>query len=182
MKALAQRENVNPMITAAEIAERIEQMGQEITQHYQTLEGELVMVGILKGSFIFLSDLCRKIALPLTVEFIGVSSYGDATESSGVVQITQDLTKPVEGKHLLLVEDIVDTGLTMKYLLNNFSTRGPASVKVASLLEKPSKNTAAIPIDFLGFSIPDKFVIGYGLDLAGAFRNLPFVGVKEESA
>jgi hypoxanthine phosphoribosyltransferase len=181
MKALAKKENVSPMITQAEIAERIQKMGAEITEHYQDLAGELVLVGILKGSFIFLADLCRQVALPLRVEFVGVSSYGDATESSGVGQITQDLTKPVEGKHLLFVEDIVDTGLTMKYLLKNFSTRGPASIKVASLLEKPSKNDG-VAIDFLGFSIPDKFVIGYGLDLAGTFRNLPFVGVKEDPA
>jgi hypoxanthine phosphoribosyltransferase len=111
------------------------------------------------------------------IEFMGCSSYGDATESSGAVQVTQDLTKPIAGRHVLVVEDIVDTGLTMRYLLDNLQSRGPASLKVASLLEKPEKNRAKIKVDFLGFSIPDKFVVGYGLDAGGLYRNLPFVGL-----
>jgi hypoxanthine phosphoribosyltransferase len=112
---------------------------------------------------------------------MGVSSYGDATESSGVVQVTQDLSKPVQGKHVLVVEDIVDTGLTMKYLLENLATRNPRSVKLASLLLKPEKNVAQVGVDFLGFSIPDRFVVGYGLDAGGLYRNLPFVGLVKPS-
>lgn len=159
---------------------RVDALGAEITTHYapHIAAGDaLVLIGILKGSFVFLADLARAIDLPVQIEFMGVSSYGDATESSGVVQLTQDLTKPVKDKHLIVVEDIVDTGLTMKYLLENLGTRSPRSLKLASLLEKPEKNTSKVHIDWLGFSIPDQFVVGYGLDAAGLYRNLPFVGV-----
>jgi len=162
------------------LAARAKELGKEITAHYAPLMAagdKLVVVGILKGCFVFLADLVRAIDLPIEIEFVGLSSYGDATESSGVVQVTQDLTKPVQGKHVLVVEDIVDTGLTMRYLLENFQTRHPASLKLASLLEKPEKNKAGVKVDFLGWSIPDRFVVGYGLDAAGIYRNLPFVGV-----
>jgi hypoxanthine phosphoribosyltransferase len=173
--------HLSVMFDRPALAARVAALGAEITAHYRaagvTAENPLVVVGILKGAVVFLSDLVREIDLPCQIEFMGVSSYGDATESSGVVQLTQDLTKPVQGKHVLVVEDIVDTGLTMKYLLENLSTRNPASVKLASLLEKPEKNKAKIKVDFLGFSIPDQFVVGYGLDAAGLYRNLPFVGL-----
>ncbi len=164
------------------IAKRVAALGKEITQHYRDdvagPDGRgLVVVGILKGSFVFLADLVRHIDLPVQIEFMGCSSYGDATESSGAVQVTQDLTKPVSGRHVIVVEDIVDTGLTMRYLLDNLQSRGPKSLKVASLLEKPEKNRANIKVDFLGFSIPDQFVVGYGLDAGGLYRNLPFVGL-----
>lgn len=175
-----QQDTLEVLFSREALQARTATLGQQITAHYQPFvdKGDkLVVVGVLKGSFVFLADLVRAIDLPMEIEFMGVSSYGDATESSGVVQVTQDLTRPVEGKHLLLVEDIVDTGLTMRYLLANLQTRRPASVKLASLLEKPEKNTAKVPIDFLGFSIPDRFVVGYGLDAAGIYRNLPFVGV-----
>ena len=168
------------MFDRATIAKRVTELGAQIAKTYPDVankEADLVVVGILKGSFVFLADLVREIDLPCSVEFMGVSSYGDATESSGVVQLTQDLTKPVAGKHVLVVEDIVDTGLTMKYLLENLQTRNPKSVKLASLLEKPEKNKSKIHVDFLGFSIEDKFVVGYGLDAAGLYRNLPFVGL-----
>jgi hypoxanthine phosphoribosyltransferase len=125
----------------------------------------------------FMADLVRYIDLPVAVEFMAVSSYGDATESSGVVQLTQDLSRPITGKHVLIVEDIVDTGLTMRYLLENLTARRPASLKLASLLEKPTKNLSGVTIDYLGFAIEDKFVVGYGLDAAGIYRNLPYVGV-----
>lgn len=167
------------MLSEKEIADRIKVLGEEIAAHYGALDEELVLIGILKGSFVFMADLCRAIDLPLTTDFIGLSSYGDATKSSGVVRLTQDLSKPIEGKHVLVVEDIVDTGLTMKYLLENLETRGPASVKVCSLLEKPENNKGNIEVDYLGFTIPDQFVIGYGLDYAEKYRNLPFVGVWE---
>ena len=171
--------NITPILTASEIQERTKELGRKITEDYSQKTDELVLICILKGSFIFTADLCRHIDMPLSVEFIGVSSYGNDTKSSGIVRLTQDLSTSIQGKHILVVEDIVDTGLTMKYLLENLSTREPASIGLVSLLEKPTKNTAGIKVDYLGFSIPDKFVIGFGLDFAGKYRNLPFVGVLE---
>jgi hypoxanthine phosphoribosyltransferase len=138
-----------------------------------------VLAGVLKGAFVFVSDLARLIDLPLSVDFIGLSSYGEETESSGVVKITSDLTRPIEGKHVLIVEDIVDTGLTMRYLLDNFSTRRPASVKICALLQKPSRLRTRIPIQYLGFTVPDLFVVGYGLDAGEKYRNLPFIGAMK---
>lgn len=172
---------ITPILTEHEIADRVRALGEEITRDFQGSE-ELVLIGILKGSFVFLADLARAIDLPLSVDFIGLSSYGDETQSSGVVRLTQDVAQPINGKNVLVVEDIVDTGLTMRYLLENLQTRGPASVRLCSLLEKPAKNKSGVAIDYLGFTIPDKFVIGYGLDAAGLYRNLPFVGVLEEAA
>jgi hypoxanthine phosphoribosyltransferase len=179
------QEKLEVMFSAEALSARVAALGQAITAHYAphvAAGEELVVVGILKGSFVFLADLVRAIDLPCQIDFMGVSSYGDATESSGVVQLTQDLSKPVQGRHLLVVEDIVDTGLTMKYLLDNLRTRGPRSVRLASLLEKPEKNTAKVPVDFLGFAIADRFVVGYGLDAGGLYRNLPFVGLVKPKA
>ena len=159
------------------IANRVKELGAQITADYQ--DGRpLVLVGVLKGSFLFLADLCRAIDLPVEIDFLSVSSYGDGQESTGVVQLIQDLSRSVEDKHVLVVEDIVDTGLTMQYLLENLSTRRPASVRIASLLHKPARARVDVPIDYLGFEIPDKFVIGYGLDFAAKLRNLPFIGVN----
>jgi hypoxanthine phosphoribosyltransferase len=176
-------DKIEPMLTAEQIAARVDVLGRQITGAYAARLGgdALVCVGILKGSFVFLADLVRRIDLPLVVDFIGLSSYGDATESSGVVQLTQDLSRPIAGKHVLVVEDIVDTGLTMRYLLENLQTRGPASLALASFLEKPEKNKSGVAIDYLGFSIPDRFVVGYGLDAGSLHRNLPFVGVVKGS-
>ncbi len=176
------QKGLSKLIDEAALQARIAELGAKITTEYAGAlgpDGELVLVGILKGSFIFLADLARAIDLPVSVDFIGLSSYGDATTSSGVVQLTQDLSRPIEGKHVLVVEDIVDTGLTMKYLLANLQTRKPASLRLASLLEKPSRAKVKIQVDFLGFSIEDKFVVGYGLDFKGRYRNLPFVGVLD---
>ena len=174
------QQQLSVMLTREQIQTRVEQLGQEITKEYGPkldADAELVVIGILKGSFVFLADLVRATDLPLVVDFIGLSSYGDATESSGVVQLTQDLSRPIAGKHVLVVEDIIDTGLTMKYLLENLTTRHPASIKLASLLEKPARNKSGVTADFLGFSIEDEFVVGYGLDFKSLYRNLPFVGV-----
>lgn len=171
--------SIRVLLSEQEIENRIAALGQEITEKYAELEEPLILIGILKGSVIFLSDLCRAISLPVELEFMGVSSYGDETESSGVVQITQDLTRPIKGRHIILVEDIVDTGLTAKYLLKHFRASEPASVALCALLEKPEKSQGQIAIDFLGFSIPDDFVVGYGLDFAGLYRNLPHVGIVE---
>jgi hypoxanthine phosphoribosyltransferase len=123
-----------------------------------------------------MSDLVRRIGLPVYLDFIAISSYGDATVSSGVVQITQDLTRPIDGKHVIVVEDIVDTGHTVHYLLENLATRRPASLKLCSLLHKPDRAEREVKIDYLGFTIPNKFVVGYGLDVAQLYRNLPFIG------
>ena len=139
------------------------------------------MIGVLKGSVIFLADLVRHIGLPIVVDFIGISSYGDATVSSGVVQITQDLSRPIEGKHVIVVEDIIDTGLTLNYLLRYLADKGPASVSIVCLLDKPARRLAEIPIDYRGFTIPDRFVVGYGLDFDERYRNLPYIGVLKPS-
>lgn len=165
----------NVMIKEEEIAERVKQLGKQLTEEYDGKE--LLVVGILKGCMLFLSDLVRAIDLPLTMDFMVVSSYGTATKSSGVVRIIKDLEREIEGKDVLIVEDIVDTGLTLSYLVENFKTRNPKSVKVCCLLDKPDRRKAKVDIEYVGFEIPDEFVVGYGLDYAEVYRNLPFVCV-----
>ncbi|MEZ4360661.1 MAG: hypoxanthine phosphoribosyltransferase [Kofleriaceae bacterium] len=166
------------LISAEAVAARVAELGAKITEDYraQIATKDVVIVGVLKGSFLFMADLVRHIALPVSVDFIGISSYGDATESSGVVQITQDLSRPVEGRHVVVVEDIVDTGHTVHYLLENLATRRPASLRLCSLLHKPARSERDVPIDYLGFTIENHFVVGYGLDVAQKYRNLPFIG------
>jgi hypoxanthine phosphoribosyltransferase len=166
------------LISADAIAARVAEMGAQITADYTgpAASADVVVVGVLKGSILFMADLARHIALPVYMDFIGISSYGDATESSGVVQITQDLSRPIEGKHVIIIEDIVDTGHTVHYLMANLATRRPASLKLASLLHKPERSERAVNIDYLGFTIPNKFVVGYGLDVAQQYRNLPYIG------
>ena len=171
-------DDVEVLIDTETLDARISALGQQITKDYGGLEPPICLVGILKGSFLFMADLARAIERHVTCEFIAISSYGDSTESSGIVQITRDLTESIEGKDVLIVEDIVDTGLTMSYLLENFKTRKPRSVKICSLLVKPENVQRAVDVDYIGFTIPNKFVVGYGLDYhAGRYRNLPFVGV-----
>ena len=165
----------NIMISEEEIAKRVKEMGKQLTEEYRGKD--LLIVGILKGCMLFLSDLVRAIDLPLTMDFMVVSSYGTATKSSGVVRIIKDLEKEIEGKDVLIVEDIVDTGLTLSYLIENLKTRNPKSVKVCSLLDKPDRRKAQVDIEYVGFTIPDEFVVGYGLDYAEVYRNLPFVCV-----
>ena len=166
------------LISAATLADRVAELGRAITADYVAAGAteDVVVLGVLKGSVLFMADLVRHIALPVTLDFIGVASYGDATVSSGVVQITQDLTRPIAGKHVLVVEDIVDTGHTLSYLMANLATRGPASLKLCSLVHKPERSEREVPIDYLGFTIPTKFVVGYGLDVSQRYRNLPFIG------
>jgi hypoxanthine phosphoribosyltransferase len=167
---------VKELISAQKIAERVRELGAEIARDYAGKE--LVLVGVLKGSFLFLADLARAIdSTEVRVEFLGVQSYGDETSSSGVVEITLDLKKPIEGKHVLVVEDIVDTGLTMQYIEKNLTTRSPATVKLCALLHKPAREKVKVKIDYLGFTIEDLFVVGYGLDYAQRYRNLPFIGL-----
>ncbi len=166
------------LISSEAIAKRVAELGAQITEDYRPLaaSSDVVVIGVLKGSVIFLADLVRHVALPVYVDFIGISSYGDATVSSGVVQITQDLSRPIEGKHVIVVEDIVDTGHTVHYLMENLATRRPASIKLCSLLHKPERSERAVKIVYLGFTIPNKFVVGYGLDISQQYRNLPFIG------
>lgn len=163
------------LLSGEQIADGVQRLGREITAAYPSGE-PLTVVGVLKGSFVFMADLVRAIDRPLSCDFLGLSSYGSATQSSGVVAFTKDLADPVEGEHVLVVEDIVDTGLTMKYLLDNLLTRHPRSIRVASLLSKPSRRQIEVEIDFLGFTIEDRFVVGYGLDYDGLHRNLPYIG------
>lgn len=164
------------LFSAEQIASRVAEMGQRITEDYREYGNNFVLVGVLKGSVIFLADLCRAIDLPLAIDFINIDSYGDETQSSGVVKITSDLSHPIEGKHVLVVEDIIDTGLTAHYLIDNLITRKPASCKLCSLLHKPGRSEKNVAIDYLGFTVPDEFVLGYGLDVAQRYRNLPFIG------
>jgi len=170
---------IETLIDAETLSRRIAEIGAKITEDYAGQEITLVVV--LKGSFMFAADLARHIDLPVTIDFLGLRSYGDGTKSSGVVEITTDLSQPIEGRHVLVVEDIVDTGLTMAYLFKNLETRSPASVKLVSLLEKPARAQIEIPIDYLGFTIDDLFVVGYGLDYAQRYRNLGYIGVLAES-
>ncbi|HEX2675012.1 MAG TPA: hypoxanthine phosphoribosyltransferase [Polyangiales bacterium] len=167
-----------PLHSAETIAARVRELGAEITRDYR--DKDLVLVPVLSGSFVFAADLARAISLPLTVDFFGVRSYGDTTTSSGVVQITHDLARSVQDRDVLLVEDIVDTGLTIRFLLDAMRARGPRSLKLASLLHKPARTRVAVTIDYLGFTIDDVFVVGYGLDHAQRHRNLPYLGVIDE--
>ena len=165
------------LLDAERIAERVRDLGRQITRdcHGQSL----VLICVLKGSFVFAADLARYIRVPVRVEFLGVRSYGSGTESSGVVEITQDLGSPVQGQDVLIVEDLVDTGLTSAYLLELLRTRSPASLRLCALLHKPARAQVPVSIDYLGFTIEDVFVVGYGLDHQQLYRNLPDLMVLE---
>lgn len=167
------------LISAEQIEKRCQQMGEAITDAYDG--EELHAVAVLKGSFMFLADLVRHIDLAVSIDFLGLSSYGSRKATSGVVRMTSDLSLPIQGRHVLVVEDIIDTGLTMKYLLDNLETRKPASLATCTLLDKPSNRRVDVPIDYSGFEIPDEFVIGYGLDDAEFSRHLPYIGVVSQT-
>ena len=160
------------MISKEQIQAKLEQLGKIISNDYRDKQ-DILMVGVLKGAVIFMSDLVRYIDIPVHLDFMAVSSYGTSTESSGVVRILKDLDKSVEGKNIIIVEDIIDSGLTLSYLSDILRSRKPASLKICTLLDKPSRRKANITVDYLGFEIPDYFVVGYGLDYAGKYRNLP---------
>jgi hypoxanthine phosphoribosyltransferase len=174
---MSAEKKISVMLSQEQIKERVQALAQEVKSRFRDVPEPIVLIGILKGSVIFLSDLCRAMDRPVHLEFMGVSSYGAATVTSGIVRITQDLGATIKGRHVVIVEDIIDTGLTIKYLLENLKTREPKSLSVCALLEKPAKSKGQVPIDFLGFSVPDQFVIGYGLDDAELYRNLPYIGV-----
>ena len=176
---VAMSEHMVTMLSSGQIAERVAELGAEITRDYK--DKPVVLVCVLKGSFVFCADLARAIDLPLRIDFLGVRSYGEGTESSGVVQITQDLSKPIASEHVIIVEDIVDTGLTIAHLMDLFRTRQPQSVKVCALLHKPARARISVKVDYLGFTIEDKFVVGYGLDFAERYRNMPYIGVIERT-
>jgi hypoxanthine phosphoribosyltransferase len=161
------------LVQADDLQRRVRELGAEISRDYEGQE--LILVCVLKGAVFFLSDLMRQIDVPCEVDFMAVASYGDSTDSSGVVRILKDLDAPIEGRHVLIVEDIVDSGLTLKYLLRNLAARRPKTLEVCALLTKPERRKAQIDAKYIGFEIPNKFVIGYGLDHAERHRNLPFV-------
>lgn len=163
------------LFSEEQLRARIQELGAQITKDYAG--EELVLVCILRGSYIFMADLSRAIDLPLSADFIALSSYGAGTSSSGQVELRKDLSDPVEGKHLLIVEDILDSGNTLYYLTNLLKTRHPASVRICTLLNKPERREKDIHPDYVGFTIPDAFVVGYGLDYAEKYRNLPYIGV-----
>lgn len=165
------------LLEEADIQKKVKELGDRISQDYQG--GELLVIGILKGALIFMADLVRNISLPVTIDFMAVSSYGTSTASSGVVRILRDLDQDIYGKDVLIVEDIVDTGLTLNYLVANLRARHPKTLKVCALLDKPSRRRVEVDAEYIGFSIPDLFVIGYGLDYAEQYRHLPYIAVLE---
>ena len=167
--------NIEILFSAEQIRDRIKELGGQITRDYAALNP--LLIGVLKGACFFLSDLMRAVDTRLSIEFMAISSYGSSTRTSGEVRIMKDLDVPIEGRHILVVEDIVDTGLTLSYLLANLKSRGAATVKLAALLDKFERRQKEVTIDYLGFKIPDEFVVGYGLDFAERYRNLPYIGV-----
>ena len=170
--------NLKVLLSAEQIQERVHELGAELTRDYAG-RNPLVLC-VLKGAIVFISDLVRAMDMQLGLEFMAISSYGTGTRSSGEVKIIKDLDVPVAQRDLLVVEDIVDTGLTLSYLLGNLHARGARSVKLIALLDKPSRRQREVKIDYLGFTIPDEFVVGYGLDYAERYRNLPYIGIVKD--
>ncbi len=168
------------LITQEEIAERVRDLGRALARDYEGKDP--LLVGVLKGAVVFLADLMRAADIPLAADFIAVGSYGGATRSSGVVKITADLSVSIEDRHVVIVEDVIDTGRTMNYLRRNLLTRHPASLKVIALLDKIERREVEVELDYVGFTIPTHFVVGYGLDYRGLYRNLPYIAVLEEGA
>ncbi len=169
------KETVRVLIPEDKVDERIAQLGEEISRDYAGRQ--VHMIGILKGSMFFMCELAKRITVPVTLDFMSVSSYGSGTKSSGVVKLVKDLDEPVNGKDILVVEDIIDSGRTLSYLLKNLSNRQPASIRLCTLLDKPERREVDVEVDYQGFRIPDEFVIGYGLDYDQRYRNLPYIGV-----
>ena len=169
-----------PMISEAAIEARVLKLAEQISKDYENC-GELVLVGVLKGAFIFLADLSRQLTIPRVIEFIAVSSYGSGSRSSGAVRLVMDVRGNIEDKHVLIVEDIVDTGHTLKYLIGILDSHGPASVRTCALVRKAERAEVEVDVDYLGFDIPDEWVVGYGLDYAEKNRTLPYIGVVTPS-
>ena len=178
--AVSLHDDVEEILLDAEtIAARVAELGAQLSADY--VGRDPVLVSVLKGALVFLADLMRTMDLPTSIDLMEVSSYGAATESSGQVRILKDLSKPIEGRDVIVVEDIIDTGLTLNYLLGYLADRQPATIRICCLLDKPARRLADIPIDYIGFTIPDRFVIGYGLDYDERYRNLPYIGVLKPS-
>jgi len=168
------------LLSKAALEKRVQELGSQISKDFKGKE--ILMIGILRGAVIFMGDLARAIEIPVALDFMAVSSYGAASTSSGVVRILKDLDESVEGKHILIVEDIIDSGLTLQYLVENLKSRNPSSIRICTLLNKPSRRKTAVTVDYNGFDIPDEFVVGYGLDYAEKYRNLPFIGILKPEA
>ena len=171
-------DKISVLISEKEVEERIKQLADQITKDYAGREVHLICV--LKGSIFFTCELAKRIPLPVTFDFMSVSSYGNQTESSGRVKIVKDLDEPIDGKEVIVIEDIIDSGRTLSYLMDLLNARKPASLKLCTLLDKPDRRVTDVKVDYVGFEIPDKFVVGYGLDYAQKYRNLPYIGVIEE--
>ncbi len=165
------------LISEEELRNRVIEMGQEITRDYADAEGGIVVISVLRGAAIFMSDLVREIDLPLEMDYMAISSYGNGTQSSGVVRVLKDITTDIEGKHVIIAEDIIDSGLTLVYTIKNLLAHHPASLQVAALLRKDKEGRPDIDCRYVGFEIPDEFVVGYGLDYAERYRNLPYLAV-----
>ena len=165
------------LITSEEIGARVRELGQQITNDYAGQE--ILMIGVLRGAVIFMADLARSIKRPMDIDFMAITSYGLSTNSSGVVRIIKDLDEVVEGRHILIIEDIIDSGRTLYYLIDILKKRNPKSVHLCTLLDKPERRVRDVKVDYTCFDIPDEFVVGYGLDYAQKYRNLPYIGVVE---
>ena len=173
-------EKIRVLVSEEEIEKRILQMANDISEFYQ---GEPVhLVSVLKGGVFFTCELAKRLTIPVSIDFMSVSSYGDGTKSSGVVKVIKDLDEAIEGKHVLVVEDIVDSGRTLSYLMDNLKSRKPKSLHLCTLLDKPERRVTDVHVDYTGFEIPDEFVVGYGLDYMQHYRNLPYIGVVELDA
>lgn len=170
-------ETVRVLITEEEVAKRVNELGKKISEDYAGKQVHLICV--LKGGVFFMCELAKRITVPVSMDFMSVSSYGDGTASSGVVKIAKDLDESLEGKHVMVVEDIIDSGRTLSYLLEILEKRNPASMKLCTLLDKPDRRVNKVDVNYVGFEIPDEFVVGYGLDYAQKYRNLPYIGVVE---
>jgi hypoxanthine phosphoribosyltransferase len=168
------------LIDEASRRQRIEELGEEISADYEGRD--VLLVGVLKGAVFFMADLMRQLSLPCEIDFMAISSYGEGTDSSGVVRILKDLDSNITGRHVLVLEDIIDTGLTLSYLMRNLGAREPASLEVCALLVKHGRREADVPVKYVGFEIPNQFVVGYGLDFAERYRNLPHVAVLQEES
>ncbi|MBU5677268.1 hypoxanthine phosphoribosyltransferase [Alkaliphilus sp. MSJ-5] len=169
------------LFSKEDISRKVKELGEKISKDYNR-DDEVVVVGVLKGANVFMADLIREIDIPVYIDFMAVSSYGYSTESSGIVRILKDLDLEIEGKHVLIIEDIIDTGLTLKYLTDNLKSRNIKSLKICTLLDKPKRRKCDLNIDYIGFEIPDKFIVGYGIDYGEKYRNLPYVAsLKEET-
>lgn len=166
------------LLTEEEMRAKVREIGEKISKDYE--EKEPILIGVLKGSVPFMADLLKEITIPCSMDFMAVSSYGNSSKSSGVVRILKDLDFEIEGRHIIIVEDIIDSGITLRYLVDYLKNRGPASIEIACLLNKPERRVADVKAKYIGFDVPDYFLVGYGLDFAEKYRNLPYIGILKE--